>query len=836
MLIRTLPYIWYPLFSAAAIAAFALMLAAGAPLAAAAYLPVIAVGIVIVVLEWKCPEHLEWRPRASDIGADAAFMAFVQVALPQALAAIVVLALAAWTSEHARSALWPHHWPLAAQAIAVVLLVDFTRYWLHRACHRYPLLWRLHEVHHSPDILYVLNVGRFHPIEKALHFSLDSAPFIALGVAPEVLACYFLLYSVNGLFQHSNVRLRYGWLNYVVGSAETHRWHHARDPKTAYCNFSNTTIVWDLVFGTWRLPPGPPIRDIGIPDRGYPKSFWAQLWMPFRAWLSARSLLANAAIDWSLRLTRCVEGRRIAALVRDPMSAQRAVLERIVRANARTTFGRRYDFASLAGIDDYVRRVPVHEHEALRPDISAQIERGEAALTAELPARYARTSGTTGAAKDVPLTASYLRDLQRIHRTSVAYQHRVCPEAFKGGIVAIVSPAQEGVLANGKPYGSASGMVAGDTPRIVRGKFVVPGEVLTIADSRLKYLTILRRALERRDITYLGAANPSTLLALMRLYREHERELLEELRRTHPDRVAELERLRARGELRMCDLWPELRLVVTWTCAGAGIAVDAVRRELAPRTRILELGYVASEFRGTITIGRRAGSGLPTADTHFFEFVERDAWDRGEPEYLTLDRLRKGFDYYVIVTTPSGLYRYFINDLVRVTGFLHRMPLLRFVQKGKGITNITGEKLYEAQVLTAVRDVMASHGSDARFVMMLADEAKRLYRLYVEPGPGSLPSSDAFGDAVDARLRGCNLEYEAKRESERLGRITAKWLRPGTGEAHKQFCVARGQREGQFKAVAIAYAKDFAFELDTYVDERGALSAHSTGATVVDGA
>src|SRR5262249_49157001 len=135
--------------------------------------------------------------------------------------------------------------------------------------------------------------------------------------------------------------------------------------------------------------------------------------------------------------------------------------------------------------------------------------------------------------------------------------------------------------------------------------------------------------------------------------------------------------------------------------------------------------------------GRRAGSGLPTFDTHFFEFVERDRWDRGAPEFLTLDRIRKGVDYYLIVTTPSGLYRYFIIDLVRVKGFLHRTQLLQFRQKGKGVTNITGEKLYEAQVLAAVLASLAGMGRAARFVMMVADEETRRYRLYVETDAGT---------------------------------------------------------------------------------------------------
>ena len=221
---------------------------------------------------------------------------------------------------------------------------------------------------------------------------------------------------------------------------------------------------------------------------------------------------------------------------------------------------------------------------------------------------------------------------------------------------------------------------------------------------------------------------------------------------------------------------------------------------------------MSSEFRGTITLGRNRGSGLPTLDTHFFEFVERRRWDTGQPAFLTIDGLQKGHEYYVIVTTPSGLYRYFINDVIRVTGFLHRTPLLRFVQKGKGVTSITGEKLYEAQVLDAVRQVMAQHGPPARFVMMLADETLSAYRLHVEPDPSLALDAEAFGQAVDAQLCRLNIEYGAKRESGRLGALEAHWLAPGTGEAYKEDCVRRGQREGQFKVVALNYARDMRFD------------------------
>lgn len=844
---RTLPYLWYPGCFIAAIAGFAALLGLGTYPVLAAYLPTIGVGLVIVFLEFHFPERVEWRPRFSDIKADTAFMVVVQIVLPQALAAVSVIALASWTHARLANDAWPHHWPLWVQIAVIVLLVDFMRYWLHRACHRFIPLWRLHEVHHSPEILYILNVGRFHPLEKTLHFALDTAPFLLLGVRPEAIAGYFLMYSVNGLFQHSNVRLRYGWLNYIVGSAETHRWHHARDPKIAACNFGNTTLVWDLLFGTWRLDAKQPAVDIGITNPAYPRTFSAQMLAPFRDIAPPAASEENPAA-WRSMLRRfsfwaglLMHRRQVGALVRDPMRAQQKLLRRILRENRHTAFGRQHAFDCIRRYADFSQRVPVREYEALRPFIAAEIERGENALTAHPPRHYVRTSGTTGLPKDVPLTDSHLRALRQIQRRSILFQHRACPDAFAGGLLGIVGAAAEGVLTNGKPYGSASGIVVNDTPKWMQRQFVVPPEVFGISDSRLKYLLILRLSLARRDLSYIGSANPSTLLALMKLYREHRGTLIADVRNgtfflaealtteikgavrtrlaANPTRAHELENLSA-ADARLAHLWPHLRAVVTWTCASAGITVDVLRRELSPRTRILELGYIASEFRGTLTLGRRADSGLPTVETHFFEFVERDRWESGEPEFLTLDQVRKNIPYYVVVTTPSGLYRYFINDLVVVRGFLNKMPLLKFLQKGRGVTNITGEKLYETQVLAAVKTTMSRSGLGVRFVMMLADEVASRYLLYIEPDAGPRPTAEQLAASVDLELKRSNLEYAAKRESSRLQPPIAAWLLPETGEAYKQHCLQQGQREGQFKIVALAYRNRFGFDLEPFVEGR----------------
>ena len=119
---------------------------------------------------------------------------------------------------------------------------------------------------------------------------------------------------------------------------------------------------------------------------------------------------------------------------------------------------------------------------------------------------------------------------------------------------------------------------------------------------------------------------------------------------------------------------------------------------LPAEVSIIELGYLASEVRATVNVDVQRNVCLPTIFDAVFEFAERDAWEGGTAEFLSLHELTANGEYYVFVTTPEGLYRYDMNDIVRVTGRVNETPTLKFVQKGKGVTNITGEKLHEDQV------------------------------------------------------------------------------------------------------------------------------------------
>jgi sterol desaturase/sphingolipid hydroxylase (fatty acid hydroxylase superfamily) len=281
--VRPVQWLFYPAVMTGAIAIARAVHSAGAPLGLAAYVAVAASGLTVFLGEMLIPYRREWRPAGRDLIGDGLFLLTVQVLLPLGLTWLAVRATqGALAGAGLTLHVWPAAWPVWAQVLLKIATGDFLRYWLHRWSHEHGVLWRLHAVHHQPRKLYAANVFRFHPLDKALQFFGDTLPFILLGVGPETLAYYFVVYATGGFFQHSNLDLRYGWLNYLVVGPELHRWHHARRIAESDANYAHTFALWDLLFGTYRRPAGQQVGELGLLDDGYPSGFLRQLWAPAR--------------------------------------------------------------------------------------------------------------------------------------------------------------------------------------------------------------------------------------------------------------------------------------------------------------------------------------------------------------------------------------------------------------------------------------------------------------------------------------------------------------------------------------------------------------------------
>lgn len=199
-------------------------------------------------------------------------------------------------------------------------------------------------------------------------------------------------------------------------------------------------------------------------------------------------------------------------------------------------------------------------------------------------------------------------------------------------------------------------------------------------------------------MTCVGTANPSTLVRLLALINDKPEIILRNIADgrlpdgerklvANPRRAEYLsKRLNAAGKLTFSDIWPDLKAVLTWTGGSCGVPLRSLSASLPHDAKIIELGYVASEVQGTVNIDARQNICLPMLLDTLFEFAERENWETGRPNFLSLQDLETGHDYYVFVTTADGLYRYHMNDIVRVTGWVNETPALAFVQKGKGVT------------------------------------------------------------------------------------------------------------------------------------------------------
>ena len=273
----------YPIVLAFGILGHLVLLQMGLPLQVTTYIPVVLGALLITVLERQAPCRHAWWANKRDIEQDAIFMLFIQGVFPPLLAFAASWTILDWLKGHewTMGSVWPHHWPIVGQMVLMMVLADGLRYWLHRWAHEWAPLWRFHAVHHSPHKLYWLNVGRFHPVDKGLQFLLDSLPFLIVGVSEKVLALYVVCYAINGFFQHCNIDLRLGWLNYLVSGPELHRWHHSMWKEESNHNYGNNLIIWDLLWGTWYLPEDRDVEQLGLINRDYPMTFWDQLATPF---------------------------------------------------------------------------------------------------------------------------------------------------------------------------------------------------------------------------------------------------------------------------------------------------------------------------------------------------------------------------------------------------------------------------------------------------------------------------------------------------------------------------------------------------------------------------
>ncbi|MFJ4374496.1 sterol desaturase family protein [Pseudomonas japonica] len=189
--------------------------------------------------------------------------------------------LASWVLSHTLQA-WVQSLPLVVQFFLAVLVADLGQYWLHRLYHVVPRMWRFHAVHHSSTAMDWLAGSRVHFGEILLTRTGVMVPLLLMGFSAEALNAYVILVNVQAVLAHANVRVRAGWLEYLLVLPRYHHWHHARHKDYIYRNYAIHLPLVDMLFGTFKLPPDEWPERYGVFGEPLPQGILRQFLYPLR--------------------------------------------------------------------------------------------------------------------------------------------------------------------------------------------------------------------------------------------------------------------------------------------------------------------------------------------------------------------------------------------------------------------------------------------------------------------------------------------------------------------------------------------------------------------------
>ncbi len=177
--------------------------------------------------------------------------------------------------------------PVWANWIATVIILDFFIYLQHVLFHFVPILWQLHQVHHSDLDIDVTTAIRFHPIEIILSLIIKLVTVAAFGFPPGAVLLFEVVLNATAMFNHANIYIPEfmdKFIRLLIVTPDMHRVHHSVIIDESNTNFGFSLSVWDRICGTYQAQPaaGHDGMTIGLTYYKDSKSLVKLLIMPFK--------------------------------------------------------------------------------------------------------------------------------------------------------------------------------------------------------------------------------------------------------------------------------------------------------------------------------------------------------------------------------------------------------------------------------------------------------------------------------------------------------------------------------------------------------------------------
>ena len=509
-------------------------------------------------------------------------------------------------------------------------------------------------------------------------------------------------------------------------------------------------------------------------------------------------------------------------------------LMRVIRGNENTEYGRKYDFRSIHSYADYAKKVPFSEYEDYEPYLERMITFGAKNLiTASDVQFFAHTSGTSGASKMIPRTRQELEILYRdIFLRAFALWEKENDARKKGRLLGPRGVNFMETQIRFTPAGVSHGAISEtlNHPEDTKLFSVFPEEIIyPAADFDRRHVKLLF-ALRDKHLSFMMSTFSPMIHDMVVYLQRHWRELCDDLQAGRigekvpvdprlraklnnmltpdPGRAEEIRRImekHADGAF-VPEIWPDLRLVACVGTAAFASYMEKVRQHLGPDIAVDYLGYVASEstVAAQIKEGEEACMLLPYSG--FYEFIPVDGGSQTEEVPVLMDQLEAGREYELIVTNLSGFYRYRIGDVIRVTGFHNKCPMIVFSYRKSQLVSMYGEKIDESVMQNSVEKLSKESGTrifeysvypdvdsdPGRYIVLLESDE--------EVGPDRW---QYYSDILEQKLYDAHDSYRKKIDQKIMQPLTVCFVQPQTYALYRDLKVMDGASPNQIKPLHV---------------------------------
>lgn len=361
----------------------------------------------------------------------------------------------------------------------------------------------------------------------------------------------------------------------------------------------------------------------------------------------------------------------------NPIKTQQKVFEELISQAAGTQFGKDHDFISINSHEDFVKRVPIRDYEALRPYVEKAVHGEENILWNGKPIYFAKTSGTTSGAKYIPITKDSMPyHVEAARNAILLYIHETGNTKFVNGKMIFLQGSPILNEKNGIKLGRLSGIVAHYVPKYLQKNRMPSWETNCIEDWETKVNAIVEETL-KEDMTVI-----SGIPSWVQMY---------------------FEKITEKTNKKVGDVFKNFELFIF-----GGVNYEPYRAKfeklIGRKVDSIELFPASEGFFAFQDKQDEKGLLLQLDSGIFYEFIKADEFFSEKPKRITLKDVELGVNYVMIISTNAGLWAYNIGDTVEFTS----LKPYRVIVSGriKHFISAFGEHVIGKEVEQAMKEAL----------------------------------------------------------------------------------------------------------------------------------